>query len=606
MLVVNRRLTNNTSTAGTGLPADLVVSLNGISPTSVTLQQIDSTTSVAQGPAMVTLSPTQSIGLHFPGYGLAMLTIATSGAPPSSMPPANTTRPGLTGTATVGQTLTGSTGTWTNNPTGYTYAWNRCDTVGAGCTAILNGAGQPVAGATYTLTAADVQHTVEVGVDATNSAGTSSRSWSAPSGVVSQPQAPPVPPSMTAPPTISGSPQVGSVLTASTGSWAGTTPITYTYAWQRCNAVGTACVAIAGATARTYTVAVTDAGSTLVAVVTATNAAGSATASAQPTAIVTAPVPVLPTVTALPTISGSPQVGSVLTVAPGSWTGTAPIAFTYAWQRCNGVGAACLPIAGATAASYTVAVTDAASTLAAVVTATNAAGSAAASALPTTLILAPVASTIAFDKPLGQRGDNVTAASMTLSTKTAAAVGSRVFIFVNWASKAKTLASVTGGGLTWTVDAQAKDVANSHGAIASAYAPAGLPAGSVVKAVFSGSVTHGLIAGASFTGVAPSAMVDAFASSTKAGAMPWSSGITTTNSSDLVIAWSNIDAVTTSAPATAFTELNDVKNADYYGSATSVFQIESSAGAMMAAGQWAGNAGATANVTVVVAYKAGS
>ncbi|MDQ3877515.1 MAG: LamG domain-containing protein, partial [Actinomycetota bacterium] len=42
-------------------------------------------------------------------------------------------------------------------------------------------------------------------------------------------------PSNTTAPTISGTPQVGSVLTASTGTWSGT-PTSYSYQWRRCGA----------------------------------------------------------------------------------------------------------------------------------------------------------------------------------------------------------------------------------------------------------------------------------------------------------------------------------------------------------------------------------
>ena len=55
---------------------------------------------------------------------------------------------------------------------------------------------------------------------------------------------------------------------------------------------------------------------------------------------------------------------------PGTWSGSAPAAFTYAWLRCNANGRLCVPIAGATAASYTLTADDSGHTIVATVAAT--------------------------------------------------------------------------------------------------------------------------------------------------------------------------------------------------------------------------------------------
>jgi len=57
-------------------------------------------------------------------------------------------------------------------------------------------------------------------------------------------------------------------------------------------------------------------------------------------------------------------------VTPGTWSGTAPETFTYAWLRCNENGRLCVAIAGATASAYTLTTDDSGHTLIATVTAT--------------------------------------------------------------------------------------------------------------------------------------------------------------------------------------------------------------------------------------------
>jgi hypothetical protein len=98
-------------------------------------------------------------------------------------------------------------------------------------------------------------------------------------------------PTSTTPPTISGTPQTGQVLTASTGGWSYQTTPTYTYQWLRCDANGAACVAIGGATAATHQVVSDDVGHTLRVTVSAQNAQGAGSSTSAQTAVVTNPGP---------------------------------------------------------------------------------------------------------------------------------------------------------------------------------------------------------------------------------------------------------------------------------------------------------------------------
>ena len=182
---------------------------------------------------------------------------------------------------------------------------------------------------------------------------------------------------------MNGTAQDGATLSATTGTWTGTQPLTFTYQWLRCNSAGAACVSIAGSTAATYAVAPADIGSTLAVTVTASNAGGSASSTSPASSVVLA---ALPSNTVLPSISGVLQVGATLTAANGTWAGTAPITFTYQWQRCDSGGGSCAPIGGAAASTYVLTAADSGATLRVVVTASNTGGSTPATSAQTGVV----------------------------------------------------------------------------------------------------------------------------------------------------------------------------------------------------------------------------
>jgi fibronectin type 3 domain-containing protein len=81
---------------------------------------------------------------------------------------APTVQPTLAGTASVGQALTVTPGTWSGSPTTFTYAWLRCNANGRLCTAIAG-----ATAASYTLSADDSGHTIVATLTAT--AGTATQ-----------------------------------------------------------------------------------------------------------------------------------------------------------------------------------------------------------------------------------------------------------------------------------------------------------------------------------------------------------------------------------------------------------------------------------------------
>lgn len=186
---------------------------------------------------------------------------------------------------------------------------------------------------------------------------------------------------------------VGTEYTIDPGAWAGYSPISFSYQWQRCDNAGDNCTDISGETGLNYTLAAADDGNTIRAVVTASNLGGSTQETTGTSAVIEGgtdtdgdgyadnvddcpdndnespktngcPVEEI-TAGNNPTISGSAEYGQTLTTDNGTWStpgidpNVSDLTFTYQWRRCNDALAGdCTFISGAEDATYVVAEAD--------------------------------------------------------------------------------------------------------------------------------------------------------------------------------------------------------------------------------------------------------
>jgi hypothetical protein len=202
-----------------------------------------------------------------------ILAVPAGGSAVTQAAPDNTAEPRITGSATVGSTLTATQGSWTGSPTGFTYQWVRCPRdgglpTGANCAAI--------GGATttqYVVQSADVGLRLRVRVTATNADGSSTAASNATARVTAPDAGRPV---NVQPPTLSGTAAQGQTLRVSPGTWNGLQPITFTFNWLRCDGGGNNCILQPGFRDDAYQLREGDVGKTIRARVIARNARGEA------------------------------------------------------------------------------------------------------------------------------------------------------------------------------------------------------------------------------------------------------------------------------------------------------------------------------------------
>ena len=334
---------------------------------------------------------------------------ATSNATQTVLPAAPTLvsgkAPVLSGTAQQGDTLSVTNGSWNNNPTTFTYAWEACNTSGTACAPISGAASAN----TYTVESTDVGSTIEVIVTGSNAGGANQATSNITKTVL------PAAPTVTGAPGISPmTAQQGVTLTASKGTWSNS-PTTFAYAWQDCSSSGNNCAAISGATASTYTLKASDVGKLVSVTVTASNAGG---ATPVTSASVGPVLPPAPANTVAPQIAGNPEQGVTLGVTNnGTWSNATT--YAYAWEQCDSSGNNCVQIPGATSSSYTLSAADIGDTIVCVVTATGPGGSTPANSNKTATVVAaptPAASQPTTTSLLASPASAVTNQAVTLIT----------------------------------------------------------------------------------------------------------------------------------------------------------------------------------------------
>jgi hypothetical protein len=253
----------------------------------------EDTTSIEGGTAMFPIGSvcgtwTSRTALAAAGLvlGLAAFVIpAGAGTAAPAAKPTNVAEPDIDGRAEQGRTLRTSRGRWTGTGTiSYQFRWARCGADGgrpdASDCALIIGATR----ARYELQGADVGSRLRVRVTATNADGSTTVASNPTQVVVG-------PPVNTSIPLVTGSSLVGGVATAEPGTWVGRQPISFSYAWVRCNNAGGECAAIAGATGRSYRLTSAEVGGRVRVNVTARNAIASRTVLSGESAIVGVPLP---------------------------------------------------------------------------------------------------------------------------------------------------------------------------------------------------------------------------------------------------------------------------------------------------------------------------
>ena len=197
-------------------------------------------------------------------------------------------------------------------------------------------------------------------------------------------------PSANATPSISGTTGLGDTLTFSGVGWTPSGSVSLVRQWRRDG------VNISGETGTTYDIAAADSGADITCVQIGTNSGGTTEAASN---AITAQTFTAPSISGVPTISGTEEQGQTLTATAASHTGNPTPTESWQWER-SGVA-----ISGATSSTYVLAALDVGETITVVQTETSAIGSDTAESAATGTIAAasdvtaPTISAFSFDDP---------------------------------------------------------------------------------------------------------------------------------------------------------------------------------------------------------------
>jgi hypothetical protein len=273
----------------------------------------------------------------------------------------NTVAPSVSGSWTVGTSISASTGSWSTSGT-FTYQWQSSSD---------NSTWADIASATsssFTLTSSEASKYVRVQVVNSSSAG-AGIAYSVSRSKVGAPY-------NTALPLVTGTVKIGSTQTVSTGTWSNT-PTAYSYQWQK-SSDGISWINLSGETASTYSPTFDVANLQIRVSVGAGNAVETSTVT---TAVVSGFLP--PQASVIPAITGTKTVGQTLTTSTGTWPGTSD-SYVYQWQRSSDSGVTWTNISGSTSSTYVLVAGDAGYQIRSQVSLTTNAGSSSAYSLPTT------------------------------------------------------------------------------------------------------------------------------------------------------------------------------------------------------------------------------